>query len=707
MFVKLSMTSTALAILLFGAGSSQDPPSDEKIRGWVEQLGGLYESERQEARRQLMAAAEAAEKRLVEGLGHADHRVRKGCLELLTIIDAPSGVDRASSTFRSKTEDRFVQAAAFQYLKKHGAKAEDLFIEALDHAEEAYRIGAVETLTSIKSVKALPKAAAAFDRETSKPVKDRLFSLFKAVGEPARPHLLKLLGNPETMVRQEALSALIALKTPAEDLVEPVTKLLKMEVTQDLLENAFDVLSRAGAKATPHLLEGLRSPSPGVRMKALDAVTRDRTDGALDGVAGLYHRETDDNIRKKALDYLVEQGLRAEPALIKALESSVPKVRKEAIPALGKIKSEKVFDRVALLYRNEKDQEVRRACFEYLESVGIRAEAELLAAMNDEDPSIRQRAIRALGFAGSEKAIAPLAELLKLEKSQIRTEAVEALATIGEKAVAYLLEGVKSQRIKEAEATEIIALANQSAVERVLDAMISEEGSTGTWSGQFEELAKMPRDRVMPVLWKMAKDPDYTIRFRDPLKAPARYTANLQCLAILAIGDLGDAASIKPLQGLSFPPGEDRHREQLVALYRLGDKGPLTKFVEEELKEGRDVLPGEERISGYPKLFNAALLQARVGLKEEALKVYVELTGAVGQAGHQAEYTDLQFAYHNIACIHASAGRKAEAVAALTRAVELGFRDFDWIFKDRELDPIRDEEGYKKLTAEAEKSRKK
>jgi hypothetical protein len=46
-------------------------------------------------------------------------------------------------------------------------------------------------------------------------------------------------------------------------------------------------------------------------------------------------------------------------------------------------------------------------------------------------------------------------------------------------------------------------------------------------------------------------------------------------------------------------------------------------------------------------------------------------------------------------------------VEALTRAVDGGFRDYDWIFKDKELDPIRGEEGYRKLTAEAEKARKK
>jgi hypothetical protein len=145
----------------------------------------------------------------------------------------------------------------------------------------------------------------------------------------------------------------------------------------------------------------------------------------------------------------------------------------------------------------------------------------------------------------------------------------------------------------------------------------------------------------------------------------------------------------------------------MVALHRLGDPGPLGKFVEAELKEGRALLGGEDRVTGYRKLFNAALLQARVGLREEALKAYVELTDAVVKARQQLEFEDVAAAFYNTACLHAAAGRKAEAVAALAKAIETGFRDFDWIFKDKELDPIRGEEGYKKLTAEAEKSRRK
>src|SRR5688572_21746674 len=106
------MTTFAILLIL---GIFQEP-SDAEIRGWVEKLGAMYEAERVEARKQLASAGPAAEKRLVEGLSHADHRVRRGALELLALIPAPSGVDAASALFRSKQEDRGVQTAAFTYL---------------------------------------------------------------------------------------------------------------------------------------------------------------------------------------------------------------------------------------------------------------------------------------------------------------------------------------------------------------------------------------------------------------------------------------------------------------------------------------------------------------------------------------------------------------------------------------------------------------
>ena len=701
------MPLLALALAILGSGFRQDPPSDEKVRALVERLGAMYETERAEARKALEAVGARALKHLLAGLEHADHRVRRGCLDLLAIVDSPSGVDRACALFRSKDEERGVQAAAFTYVKRHAAKAEDFFIEALDNVEDAYRLSAVETLVTLRSTKGLDRAAALFDKEAVKEIKLKIFELLEAGGEPARPHLLKLMGNPEAAVRQQAINALISSGAPPDDLVEPAAKMLKMEVTSGILEAAFDVFSRAGEKAVPHLIEGLKSASENVRRKALDAVKKERTPAVLDGVADLYHREAVEGLRSIALEYLIEQGLRAEPAFIKALESPLAKVRMEAIPALGKIRSEKVYDRVAALYREEKNAEVRQKCFEYLESVGPRAEPELIIALKDDDLVLRRRAIRALGRAGSEKAIGPMSELLSEPNPATRAEAIEALAWIGAKAVEFLREGVKANRVAEADAAEVGALCDQIAVERVLDGMITENGTTGTWPGQFEALAKSGKERYLPALWKIATDAEYAIRARDPDRVPLRYREYLQCLALLAIGEFGDAAWLKQLQGLTFTAGEDRHREQLIALHRLGDKGPLDRFVASELKEGRTLMTGENRLEGYRKLFNAALLQARAGLREEALKAYGELTGAVESAKHQQDFPDVATAYYNTGCLHAQAGRKAEAVAAVARAVEAGFRDFDWILRDRELDPIRGEEEFKKLIPEPESQRKK
>jgi len=44
---------------------------------------------------------------------------------------------------------------------------------------------------------------------------------------------------------------------------------------------------------------------------------------------------------------------------------------------------------------------------------------------------------------------------------------------------------------------------------------------------------------------------------------------------------------------------------------------------------------------------------------------------------------------YNLACTQARLGHTAEALAALTRAVELGYRDADWAEQDPDLRPLR------------------
>jgi tetratricopeptide (TPR) repeat protein len=46
-------------------------------------------------------------------------------------------------------------------------------------------------------------------------------------------------------------------------------------------------------------------------------------------------------------------------------------------------------------------------------------------------------------------------------------------------------------------------------------------------------------------------------------------------------------------------------------------------------------------------------------------------------------------AHYNLACSLALARRKAEALRSLRHAVELGYRDFDWIQQDPDLDGLK------------------
>ncbi len=47
-------------------------------------------------------------------------------------------------------------------------------------------------------------------------------------------------------------------------------------------------------------------------------------------------------------------------------------------------------------------------------------------------------------------------------------------------------------------------------------------------------------------------------------------------------------------------------------------------------------------------------------------------------------------AHYNLACSLALVKRKAEALRALRQAVELGYRDFDWMQQDPDLEGLKD-----------------
>ena len=61
--------------------------------------------------------------------------------------------------------------------------------------------------------------------------------------------------------------------------------------------------------------------------------------------------------------------------------------------------------------------------------------------------------------------------------------------------------------------------------------------------------------------------------------------------------------------------------------------------------------------------------------------------------------------HYNLACSYALTGRKEKALAALNKAVSLGYDDLDWMKKDEDLEELRSTAGYAEIIS-ALKSKK-
>lgn len=81
-------------------------------------------------------------------------------------------------------------------------------------------------------------------------------------------------------------------------------------------------------------------------------------------------------------------------------------------------------------------------------------------------------------------------------------------------------------------------------------------------------------------------------------------------------------------------------------------------------------------------------LYAKAGRYEDGLTIDLELSELCpGES----------VVWYNLACSYALTARKEEALAALARAVDLGYRDAGWIRKDSDLASIRHDERFKAL----------
>jgi HEAT repeat protein len=694
------------ALVCLALAPQEEKADDAKIRQLIEQLGADFLEEREPARLALEKVGKAAELQLVEALGSTDYRVRRACLELLTALKSTAARGRAVDLF-SKDDDPSVRDAAFRLLQTLGKDAEDAFIVMLAHSSPEFRRGALQSLMEMKSQKCAGKVADLYDRESDKGVKEAAFKCLLALSKAAEPFLLKHLGDADASIRRDCLLGLRG--SQSDEVLAAVTRLFGQEAEEGPLHQAFDFLQRAGPAGELAFLAGLKNARAPTRLKSIVGLKAIRSEKALEPISELFLGDCPPDVRRAAADYLQSQGLRAEDALVRGLEGKDSVVRLESIRTLREIESTKALEPIGRLFRAEKNRELHEECFKFFNRLGIRAENELIEALADEDKDIRRQAVIALGDAQSERAIPRLIEFMTELDPTIKEASESALASIGPKAIELVGKAVAAGRLRKSVAETIESYYARGEVERLLETQFGEEESTGFFEGQFRELETLGREKAVPVLIRILSDRAYVFRRTHRHDRAEKFRATMKELAVMALGEIGGEGALAALKAFANDETQSRvsrriREETLVALHRQGDKKPLEDHLRDARLNADQLLKGETpdlKEVGCDQLFSLGLLFTRLKRYEEASQVYHELIRAV-EVHKLVKARDINIGttYYNLACLSALQGDRPKGVEWLEKAVKAGFLDRAWIRKDRDLDSIRGEEGYKKLLAD-------
>ena len=85
-------------------------------------------------------------------------------------------------------------------------------------------------------------------------------------------------------------------------------------------------------------------------------------------------------------------------------------------------------------------------------------------------------------------------------------------------------------------------------------------------------------------------------------------------------------------------------------------------------------------------------LYTRTGRYEEGLSADLELTRICPSEA---------IVWYNLGCSYALISRKNDAFAALTKAIELGYKDIEWMSIDNDLESVRDDPRFRALLKRA------
>lgn len=267
--------------------------------------------------------------------------------------------------------------------------------------------------------------------------------LTKIHDERAIDPLISVLGVRVNGIGQLAATALVGIGTPAvDDLVVCLTS-QESEVRKLAIKALGEIKDE---RALESLLTTLKDETLDVRRQALLAVINFESHQVMEAVLTALH---DPGLRVEASLFLgAKKDLRVLPYLVETLRSNDPLNAYRAKSVLASI-GKPAVDELIVILRDRSPEYPMREVKRKLEADKQRLEFPMRCG-NEPPPPIldpRRLAAIALGEIGDERAITALTEALNEESSDLRADAVRALAKLRAEAIEHFEQALRTRII--------------------------------------------------------------------------------------------------------------------------------------------------------------------------------------------------------------------------------------------------------------------
>jgi HEAT repeat protein len=476
---------------------------------------------------------------------------------------------------------------------------------------------------------------------------------------------------------------------------------------------AFAMLIPAGLAGVP----GIASPEGAAPPAADEGVSAERLAALIRrlGEVNAYDR------REEAKVALLALGARAEPALLQALRDKTLRVRRSACDLLGRLRCAAAVPRLVDLLRDD-DASLRESAAAALERIGPETMAAVKAARDAGrvpraaadallERSI-QRTVEAhldrciskeLGFGFYKDQFKPIVEL-----SAPATRVLLKLFTTPE--AEYVFVHPFDDESGEPRIRYRKQIIHRLAGEALVD--MNDRSVVPPLQAFFASLGEIdPLDERDP-----RQDYYETTAFVLMRLGERKGYETLKRLLLDASGARIDATGEIEIALDADPKRRQRQFASLSRLAMLQIKADELDATERTYNKIIALARGKQddaALPVYDENRNGTLDEAERRARDEALDAIQRgvFRGRVTPAlqtflrEHFLYRGVLRGAYYNLACTLAQMGKKAGALEALLQAVRSGYEDVEWIKRDRDLDAIKEEAGYRRLIHDLERKK--